>query len=69
MKHSNWMADHAGAVKNALISEVRAAYKAGELTIEEKVLEIHAIKSKSYQEALAYCKQAGVEIPKVNACY
>lgn len=69
MKHSNWVANHATAVKQALIAEVKAAYKAGDITIEDRVLEIHAIKSLSGAEAIRLCKQSGIAIPKVNPCY
>ena len=69
MKHTNWMADHALKVKKALIADIKASYKSGDIDLDAKVMSIANVNALSYQEAVQACKESDIQIPKVNACY
>lgn len=69
MKHCNWMADHATKVKQALIEDIKLAYKSGEIDIDTKVVQIASVKSLGYKEAIRACERMQIDIPRVNACY
>jgi hypothetical protein len=69
MRHYNWMVNHALAVKEALRLNIRRAYRAGEISLEEKVLQIYAVRKLNYEEAVEALKAKGIPLPQVNPCY
>ena len=56
MRHCNWMVSDTINKLDDLIRVVRNQHKEGNLTLEEKLLTIHGLKSLNRQQVLSYWK-------------